>query len=978
VQISYTDSFSDDLARNTLAYPTTFTDPDNYISTTKYNFDFGAVTFQRTPKPNTAQHLPNEGPVETITYDEFGRIQQVTNQVNGAYTRFVYPEITTRIDAYSTIQDGLGEAHSFQFTDGGGRVIGTATQHPGSEGGYSGQTFEYDIMGRTIRTSNPTETEALGEPSEWTAVGDDNDWIYTQQTYDWKSRPLVTTNQDGSTKIISYTGCGCAGGEVVTFSDEGGASQRRQQRAYSDVLGRTIKIETLNWQGGSVYSATVNTYDARDQLTRVRQYAGAEGSSAYQDTDLSYDSFGRMLTKHLPEQATGTTTTWTYNNDDTVNSITDARGASQTFTYNNRALLISIAYGVPVGSGIAVPAEVTFTYDGAGNRLSMTDGFGTKSYQYDLLSRLTQESRQLPVGTFAISYSYNLAGQLINLTGPFGASFSYTRDVQGRLQTLTGSPFGGVTNYVNDVGYRAWGAVKSVAYNGSSATVTFNERLQPTQFRHTVNGTNASILRQNYSYFPDSRLATVTDLDDAGGINPPATLRFLSRSYSYDHVGRATGGQGTGIATMPAVPYSQGYSYDAFGNMTGRSGAYYVYTQSPPFSSDTSTYINNRRTNWSYNADGQLTSTPSTGTDAPRSMTYDAAGRMITSVETGQVSTSTYSATYDGDGHLVYEASTTSPGSSTASYIVRSTVLGGEVLTRLDQSGNKLLTHVPAEGLLFARQNSSLVITTYRDPLGITETGKGIYDPLGNYIPFQASGDPRPPAGSYNSGSMSGLVSSQANANSYSVGCVRDAVPTNCNNLMAAINHDQAKKVGVVGFAVTPALMRLMASLTEVGAEFRSPVPPPKRDPEQPPSPLDPPQGPGWQIQTAELWTYFIIAPGLQQAFEQNSQNTDRRLTKDETNDLKDRIADMLSDPNCRPFTDDLLSKLEDGENPPFSKDPLALFAEIDRRGGYNYSTRYNYNTVLGNLRQPNAAVLLVPPSGFGPARWPGRESAIL
>ena len=42
--ISYADSFSDNTNRNTFAYPTTVTDPGGFSSTTKYNFDFGAVT----------------------------------------------------------------------------------------------------------------------------------------------------------------------------------------------------------------------------------------------------------------------------------------------------------------------------------------------------------------------------------------------------------------------------------------------------------------------------------------------------------------------------------------------------------------------------------------------------------------------------------------------------------------------------------------------------------------------------------------------------------------------------------------------------------------------------------------------------------------------------------------------------------------------------------------------------------------------
>lgn len=89
---------------------------------------------------------------------------------------------------------------------------------------------------------------------------------------------MQDTNTDGTTKEASYSGCGCAGGEVMTLTDEGtidaGVPKRRQQKIYSDILGRTIKTEVLNWQGGSVYSTTVNTYNARDQVELTRQYAG--------------------------------------------------------------------------------------------------------------------------------------------------------------------------------------------------------------------------------------------------------------------------------------------------------------------------------------------------------------------------------------------------------------------------------------------------------------------------------------------------------------------------------------------------------------------------------------------------------------------------------------------------------------------------------------------------------------------------------
>jgi hypothetical protein len=171
-------------------------------------------------------------------------------------------------------------------------------------------------------------------------------------------------------------------------------------------------------------------------------------------------------------------------------------------------------------------------------------------------------------------------------------------------------------------------------------------------------------------------------------------------------------------------------------------------------------------------------------------------------VETNQFNSLTYSAAYDGDGELVYESSVTNPGTTQTSYIVGSTVLG-DVLTRLDQAGNKKITHVPAEGLLFATQRTdgpgAFVLFTQRNPLGISETTKAVYDPLGNYIPFQASGDPRPPAGSFSSASMGGLSSSQANPFSYAVGCMFDGVPTTCNKVVHAINNGQAKTLQIDG-----------------------------------------------------------------------------------------------------------------------------------------------------------------------------------
>src|SRR5207248_88240 len=151
---------------------------------------------------------------------------------------------------------------------------------------------------------------------------------------------------------------------------------------------------------------------------------------AFQDTTMSYDGYGRLSSKHVPEQqvdpnnsASTDHTTWDYNNDDTINFVKDARGASATYDYsgNNRRLVNGITYSAP--SGVTVTPSVAFTYDAVGNRTSMTDGLGSKTYAYNQLSQMTSETRAFAsVGSYTLSYDYNLAGELKSLTDPFGST----------------------------------------------------------------------------------------------------------------------------------------------------------------------------------------------------------------------------------------------------------------------------------------------------------------------------------------------------------------------------------------------------------------------------------------------------------------------------------------------------------------------------------------------------------------------------
>jgi YD repeat-containing protein len=661
-----------------------------------------------------------QGAIQTLTDNNLGQLERVTTTNNEAYKRFWYgPDYTA---SYAAVNNVADEAYSIQVMDGVGRVIGDAANHPGSVGTYRLVNTIYDQLGHAWKVSNPTEVN-----NSWVPSGDDSAGIYyTQQTYDWQGRPLRTTHPDATYREAEYSG-GCAGGAVVTLTDEGtidaGIAKRRQQKIYSDVLGRTVKTEILNWQGGSVYSASVNTYNVRDQVTQVRQYAGAEGSTTYQDTTMTYDSYGRLKTKHVPEQNAGAATTYDYFADDTVQKVTDARGAHATYAYNGRHQPTSITYFAP--TGITPTPNVSFAYDAAGNRTSMNDGYGSVTYSYNQLSRMSSETRNFTgFGNYTISYQYNLAGDLSSITDPFNAAINYTRDSAGRVTGISGTPFGGVTSYTSNTKYRAWDAIKQLNYGDSrTLNASFDSRMQVLAF--SVTGK----ISKTYNYYADGKLRFSSDLLDH---------RF-DRFYNYDHLLRLkealSGAEARGEPATTNRPYKQTYGYDAFNHITARTTKIWWTSDN----TITDSYVNNRHvpqgTQWQYDADGRVL------TDSPGLNIYDAAGRNI-HLETYGFGSAAFG--LDGDGQQVKSEETTwnedlQSDVTETKYYLRSSVLGGRVLTEFWDGISYTRTFVYASAAVLAWQwrsyGSQFVDWEHKDPSGASvrlgSSGQEL-DPLGS------------------------------------------------------------------------------------------------------------------------------------------------------------------------------------------------------------------------------------------------------
>jgi RHS repeat-associated protein len=692
--------YADSNGGATFAYPTRVTDADGNVTTYQYDYDMGLLTLAQTPPPQGF----TQGPTVTRQYDAARRVSQITSGVNGAYTRFVYSASGMWVEEFSTVQDGAGEAFSIQVLDGAERVRANAHDHPTGTSGpvpYSGQFIVYDNMGRASQWSGAAETNSSVEISaQWVASGDDAaaGWTYTTQAYDWSGRPTVTTNPDGTTRVLTYGGCGCAGGEVITAQDEAG----RLRRTTADAVGRLAKVEELN-KGGSIYATTNYSYDVLDHLTGINQQGLTRS--------FGYDGYGRLQSRTTPEQGA---TSYSYFADDTVQTVTDARGATSTFSYNGRHLVTSITYGVP--AGVAATANVSFGYDAAGNRTAMNDGLGSVSYGYDQLSRLTSETRGFNgVGSFTLRYGYNLSGELTSVTNPWGAQVGYSYDKAGELTGVSGAGYAGVSTYASGITYRAFGAIKGLTYgNGLSLSTAYDTRQRLTN----VTVSNIQSFNYAYDYFNEhtGRATYAQSVYDS----------TLDRSYQYDDFGRLavshTGAEArahaySGQWGTTDGPYSLGFDYDQFGNMTHRYGwGGEVQGGAAGQTSDKYyTYTNNRQDGYTYDAAGNLTN------DLVQNFAYDATGQQASAGYSGY----SLQQAYDGDRLRVMKND-----NGAVTYYLRSTALGGQVVAELDGGGNWVLGYVYQAGGLLAVQEGD-VYWVHEDP--VTKS-KRVTDRFGDVV----------------------------------------------------------------------------------------------------------------------------------------------------------------------------------------------------------------------------------------------------
>ena len=217
------------------------------------------------------------------------------------------------------------------------------------------------------------------------------------------------------------------------------------------------------------------TYNAQG---RVLTATDAEGVQIFSNT---YDGQGRVATQ---DDAITTNQLARFNYDETIEpgkvitTVYDRNGQSRVLTHDSNYQLLSLKD--ELGNIIN-----TYTYDGDGNRTSVTDANGnTTTFSYDTrgnllsttdpagnISRMTYDSRNnlLTVENAVykkITYTYDANNNITSVTNPLGNIKTLTYDGNGLLLTET-TPRGGTTTYAY-----VYGRVYSIT-NASGNTTTF-------------------------------------------------------------------------------------------------------------------------------------------------------------------------------------------------------------------------------------------------------------------------------------------------------------------------------------------------------------------------------------------------------------------------------------------------------------------------------------------------------------------------
>jgi len=571
------------------------------------------------------------------SYDELGRLKDITPPAAENPTQIEYVNILK-----TTVRQGDPA------------VMGGDYECSGGAGDYIMACYEYDTLGRLIKTTKRPYDLGRGFPyqkvyynnlglktfeSEWLWPGDPE----TGTTYDYadpfdasqkdpfgRVRKITTadhTTLDPKTTVFSYSGMnssvtvqGIVGPTGTTFNAT--TSYER------DPWGRLVAVyapvpatggtESYKYGGGDAFYS----YDVRDNLVAVEIVNRA--NLFHQGRSFEFDPLNRLRTSYNPEGGTQSVTG--YDPLGSVTEATDASGNRLLYTYDGAGRLLTVKRQDYQKSGAPTPRidsllenkydeggafgtysagrlTTTISWDDADQAVAWVGGnqlVNTVERYYNHASgRVTHERSFFtgwsPSEAVPTVYAYNQFGQLDTLTYPEGPAG------KGGAFALNYKYSNGMPVEVWDLaqpmppipGAQAQARVTYNAAGGLEDVITFGQvrTLVDPDARNRPGSINVG--RWDGSTFTEHYYQSGSyDYDAAGNI-----AQIGANVYGYDAANRLV----RASTVFAGTTRKQTFSYDDFGNMTQKDlydlNDQLLQTDIYTVTNQTSGYTNNRLLN---------------------------------------------------------------------------------------------------------------------------------------------------------------------------------------------------------------------------------------------------------------------------------------------------------------------------------------------------------------------------------------------
>ena len=392
-----------------------------------------------------------EGNTTTYSYHSSGQISSITG-ADGEIARQTTYDIWGRPERNT---DGNGNTTTY-IKDKWGRVT-EVTQADGSV-----EQYRYDYAGNIRKAIDGlgNETRFYYNGANRLARIQKADQTERSFCYDKEGRCILRRDEQGTIQTLTYnmdsnlvsmTGTFNGASEpnirsIYTYDEQGylkSAAEGGNICHYDrDSEGRTIRKRVIGNGAGNV----IRGIDSEREKSNLSRYEKDSFAITYDvcgriaslgNTHYSYDKAGRLA---QVQNGKGIRATYSYNKNGMQTEVCCGNGVTTHYSYDSRNRLMGMTAGL---SGKAPLLQVTYTYDGNGNRVGKEENFfaelgGTAAnaqtaYSYDSRNRLTSEVRNGSETAYTYDHAGNRSSRTVN-----GTTERYLYNSRNQLTELVG------------------------------------------------------------------------------------------------------------------------------------------------------------------------------------------------------------------------------------------------------------------------------------------------------------------------------------------------------------------------------------------------------------------------------------------------------------------------------------------------------------------------------------------------------------